>query len=209
VVPQPPILWAPKVSQQAIRRLYETEARGIVDEDQIDGVGIALFARCESILKVTEAHRGRIACGACDNVILFEHGEHWAERNRPFSCANCGWSTTWAAYLATYQKKQLHSGSAERVFADFVRSYPLARTPKQRMIAIDSLLHDFHVHYQLGDTRPAAANVVEGSTRDILRLLDELAGADRAAEWRARARGSVFGRHLAPKDASASHEPSV
>ncbi len=197
---EPLIRWAPRVSQQAIRGLYRTDATGIVDDDQIDAVGIALYARCDSILKVTEAYRGRIACGRCDNVIVIEDGAHWANRAKPFACPACGWAATWAAYMATCQKKQLHSGSAEKVFVEFVRRYPFAKTPRERMLAIDRLLHEFHEHYQFGDTRPAASNVIEGNVRQVLQLLDELAGDAAGSQvWRDRARASVFGRHLGPK----------
>jgi hypothetical protein len=196
----PPIRWAPRVSQNLIRRLYDAESRGLLDDELADQVGIALYARCESIMKVTEAHRGRVACGRCENVIVFEDGGHWRDRNTLMTCPACGWSATWAAYLATYQKKQLHSGSAERVFSGFIERYPRARTAKEKMLAIDWLLHEFHVHYQFGETRPAASNVIEGNVRQVLQLLDDLAGNEPAAEWRQRAKSSVFGRHLAARE---------
>jgi hypothetical protein len=85
---------------------------------------------------------------------VFVNGEHWAERTKPFACPKCG-----CHYLGCvpghHQKKQLHSGSAEKVFVEFVRRYPLAKTPREHA-AIDRLLHEFHEHYQFGDTRPAA-----------------------------------------------------
>ena len=37
--------WAPKVKPQSIRRLYETDAKGIVDEDLINDVGFAPLPR--------------------------------------------------------------------------------------------------------------------------------------------------------------------
>jgi hypothetical protein len=198
-VPVAAPLWAPRVSQALIRRLYRAEARGLLDEDLVDEVGVALYARCESILRVTEAHRGRIACGACAAVIEVADGAHWRKRRAPLVCPACGWATTWSAYLASYQKQRLHSGSAEPVFAGFLRAYPHARTPRQKMLAIDRLLHEFHQHFQFGLTRPAAANVIEGNVRDLLHLLAELAGERPAAaahEWRSRAEESAFRRYL-------------
>ena len=42
--------WAPKVKPEKLRRLYETYAsRGIVDEDQINDLGHALYDRCRDI----------------------------------------------------------------------------------------------------------------------------------------------------------------
>ncbi len=47
------IQWAPKVRRDLIRRLYQNDAHGLVDDDLINAVGFALYQRCESILMVT------------------------------------------------------------------------------------------------------------------------------------------------------------
>jgi hypothetical protein len=44
------VRWAPRVNPSLIRRLYEADARGIVDDELFDDVGSALHARCQSIL---------------------------------------------------------------------------------------------------------------------------------------------------------------
>ncbi len=49
---------APRVRRDLIRRLYEDEARGLLDDQLLDEVGIGLYARCESIMK---ARRPRTA----------------------------------------------------------------------------------------------------------------------------------------------------
>jgi hypothetical protein len=69
------IAWNPKVPQAKIRRLYETDARGIVDEELINEVGIALYARCQSILLLRGA---RVQCPHCDHV--FATGWYWHKR---------------------------------------------------------------------------------------------------------------------------------
>jgi hypothetical protein len=61
--------WAPRVPPHTIRRLYETDARGIVDEEQVDEVGYALYARCRSILRVTAAHGHHATCPRCERTI--------------------------------------------------------------------------------------------------------------------------------------------
>ena len=48
------IKWPLKVRPHKIRQLYENDAKGIVDEDLINDVGYALYARCEAIWTVTE-----------------------------------------------------------------------------------------------------------------------------------------------------------
>jgi len=45
--------WAPPVSKEKIRRLYESDASGLRDDELLDDVGITLYLRCKSILTVT------------------------------------------------------------------------------------------------------------------------------------------------------------
>ena len=59
------IQWAPRVPKHKIRRLYEADAKGMLDEDLLNDVGITLLLRCESILAVAEAQRGRVKCPRC------------------------------------------------------------------------------------------------------------------------------------------------
>ena len=94
------IKWARRVSQDTIRRLYTLDAKGIVDEELIDEVGYAMYARCESIRTVTEAHAGRATCRSCNSVML----HRWV-RDEPLTCESCGWTTTWGDYLKSYQRK--------------------------------------------------------------------------------------------------------
>ena len=50
-----PIRWEPRVPKRKIRLLYETDAKGIYDEELIDDVGFALLARCQSFREAMEA----------------------------------------------------------------------------------------------------------------------------------------------------------
>jgi hypothetical protein len=192
------VRWASRVQPGKIRRLYESDALGIYDEELIDEVGIGLYARCESILKVTNAHRGTIECPACRTSFRWTEDMRWVRKSDRICCPACAWETTWGDYLKTYQHKQLHAGNAEHVFTDFVRRYPFARTAQEKMRAIDGLLHEFHITSRFGYTRPAAANVIEGSVAQVMRLLDDLASESNPSslEWRRRASASFFGRHL-------------
>jgi hypothetical protein len=45
--------WSRKVSQILISRLYNQAAMGIYDDELVDEVGYALFARCKSIVSAT------------------------------------------------------------------------------------------------------------------------------------------------------------
>ncbi len=163
------IRWAPKVSQGKIRHLYEKDAQRIIDEELIDDVAYALYARCESILKVTEAHFGKVQCPSCGNVITRRRtGEE--EKIR---CGKCSWTVLWGDFKRSYKQKQLFGGNAIGVFKEFYKSFPMARTPQTKMRWIDQLIHKFHFWLNQ-PSRPTAANLIEGKTSQTLAFLNEL-----------------------------------
>ncbi len=169
--------WAPKVPRSKIRRLYETDARGILDTDQIDAVGWALWERCDSILTVTAAHNGRVRCPVCGTV---------NERRNPWSvdeqlqCAACDWQISWAAYHQSYRGKQLFGANAVDIFESYHRAFPREQAANLKMVLIDQLIHAFHLGLkEIG--RPAAANLIEGSLGEVIRFLDMLASGEESA----------------------------
>jgi len=172
------IRWAPRVPLHKIRRLYETDALGIVDAEQIDDVGYALLARCQSVLDATEAHDfGRLRCPRCRSTIQRRgRPDRPEDRAEIIRCPACGWATTGGAYHRTYRAKQLWGRNATPAFETFVRDFERAATPQQKMLAIDRLIHAIHGGVAQGYAgRPAAVNVLHGNIREILALLDGLA----------------------------------
>ena len=168
--------WAPRVTQREIRTLYETDARGIYDEDLINEVGYGLLARCESFIIAVEAFWGRARCPSCGAIVI--HHQDKAELLR----CTCGWELSWGEYFATIQHKQL--SGAEPVleqFRAFVADFPKGRTPQARMLIIDRLIHGFHYYYVDNSiTRPVAVNLIEGRMGDVVRFLDSLSRGERS-----------------------------
>ena len=188
-MPQAPIRWARRVEQRKLRALYASDARGIVDEELIDDVGYAMYARCESIRAVTEAHAGRAACHSCSAMI-----QHRWLKNEPLVCESCGWTTTWGEYLKLYQGKQLFGGTGYGNFLEFLERWPQARTPRDKLLAIDWLIHACHGSADdIG--RPAATNLIEGTATQLVSFLDELAYGEQSTpgmresreDWRRKA----------------------
>jgi hypothetical protein len=169
------IRWAPKVAPAKLRQLYELDAQGIVDEELIDQVAYGFYARCQSILAVTEAARhGRIRCPACEHVIL----RRGYDPDQRLCCPDCGWAITWGAYKRTYVGRQLHGGGAVDVFQEYVRHLPEARTHRDKMLLIDWVVHRCHrglVRQAYRHLRPVAVNLIEGSMGQVIRLLEGLA----------------------------------
>ena len=164
--------WAQRVSPAKIRQVYNLDAQGIMDEELIDDVAYAFYARCESILTVTEASMGRIKCPECDCVI-FRNG---VDKEQVIKCQDCSWEITWGEYFRSYHQKQLHGGGAVDVFKDFMVKLPLAKTPQEKMILIDRIIHECHKGIKEGEyNRPAAVNLIAGTMIETIRLLEELA----------------------------------
>jgi hypothetical protein len=165
--------WAPRVSRDLIRRLYDLESRGILDEELVDEVAFAFYARCVSIVKATAAYRGRAVCPVCEATIVHSH-----RSAEVLHCEGCGWETTWRAYRQSYQGKYLITGNPDGAFAEYPRRLEAARTHRERMLAIDWLLHQVHswtIEQEAPIGRPAAVNLIEGNETKVVAFLDELA----------------------------------
>lgn len=163
-------LWAPRVPQHKIRRLYLDDAEGMHDEALLDDVGYALRARCESFIAACEAAHGRAVCPVCATVV-----PHTGDKSEIMRCAQCGWELTWGEYFTTFQHKQL--SGAEPVleqFRVFVEGFPKARTSRDKMLRIDRLIHGFHWYHRFGCTRPVAVNLIQGRLSEVIAFLDEL-----------------------------------
>ena len=180
------IQWAPKVPQFKIRRLYDNDAQGILDRTLIDEVGYALYARCESVWIVTERR-----CPQCTARCARSEDEEPI-----LSCPNCGWSTTWKAYKRSYKSKRIHGGRAYAFFLTFMDEWLRARGPREKMLAIDRVIHALHESANQVWTLPASVNLIEGSFEEVIAFLDDLAYGD-TTDARMRARKEQWRRKMA------------
>ena len=190
------ITWAPRVPKRKIRRLYQLEAKGVLDEEVLEDVGFTLLLRCESILTIRDAREGRVRCPRCARsgaTTVIKRTDR-SDRDEVLTCRRCNWQVTWRKYHSTFKGKQLYSGSAVRGFETYVRSYVAARTPKDKILAIDRLIHEFHYSYRWQPdlpTRSVGPNLIQGKLGDVLHFLDELSYGprstvglvERRAEW--------------------------
>ena len=177
------IHWAPRVSMHKIRALYLSNAQGIYDDELIDEVGIELYLRCESILEYTEAHEGRVKCKRCaESGITTMIDRETKESTEWLRCPICSWQIQWRVYVREAKKTrgQLTAGRAGSAFEEYASNYPRCRSARDKMLAIDRLIHQFHRAMRGEGKEPqaertACVNLLEGSTTQILDLLDGLA----------------------------------
>ena len=186
--------WPPRVSKRRIRQLYLKASEGIIDEELIDDVGYALYLRCQAILTVKEAREVRVACPRCERegnttLIPRQHGA----LNELLICPACSWQITWMEYLKTFKRRQLHSGGAVPAFQSFIQSFDRARDHRQKLIAIDRVIHEFHYSLRKEPdlpTRAAAVNLIDGRLSDVMAFLDSLTYGDASIPEMADARTS-------------------
>ncbi|MHB1355796.1 MAG: hypothetical protein ACYCZF_07445 [Anaerolineae bacterium] len=184
------VTWSGRIPRHKIQRLYELDAQGITDEELIDDVAYGFYVRCLSILQATRAYAGVVVCPKCGNEI-----EHQCQRQEPLACKRCGWHTLLAAYARTFLGKHLHGGSAMEVWTQYVDRFPAASNPRDKMMLVDWLIHEVHQ-----STRSVAVQLIGGSPREVLALLDHLACgdcsspglADNQATWRIRMEAGAY-----------------
>ncbi len=185
--------WSPRVRPEVIRRLYESDARGMLDEDLLEEVGFGLYSRCADILEVSQAVRGQVKCRQCGEIIQRQAMGRPAEKPEILTCAQCSWEIGWEDYLRSYKGQRLFAGLADAVFESFLEQWEKARSPGEKMIAVDNLIHAFHLYLD-APGRPVGVNVIHGKAREVIDLINGLACGPRSTpglqasrdEWRSQ-----------------------
>ena len=172
------IRWTWRVSRTKLRQLYERFAEGIVDRELIDDVGITLYLRCRDILTVKRAREGRqVRCPICDRARQEVFVERRNGLDELIRCPVCGWEIVWHDYVRTVKRRHLNAGGATEAFEGYLARYERARSPREKMLAIDRLIHEFHFSLrELPDlpTRPAGVNLIQGKMTAVAQFLDDL-----------------------------------
>jgi len=163
------IRWSERLPRNLIRRLYESDAKHIHDDELADEVGYGLYARAKDLIEISKTHEsGMIYCKSCENEI-------YKNTSDIYKCG-CGWFVSQREYHLSYKGKQFISISAAQFAVEFMRKWELAKNDyANKMMAIDYLIHRFHDEFTDCTTRPAAINFIEGKSEDIIDLILELA----------------------------------
>ena len=155
--------WAPKVPLDKLRRLYETDAKGFIDSELLDDIGYSFYARCEQGL-------GGFKCANCREDIVFTGG-----KNNIITC-KCGYQYTYGGYKESFYKSKLPHGAALPAFKKFMSDWEKAKTDSEKMIAIDILVHAFHVSLLTGrGYGSVSVNLLQGTRKEHFELLNNLA----------------------------------
>ncbi|MHB0857686.1 MAG: hypothetical protein ACYC5M_08960 [Anaerolineae bacterium] len=164
------IRWAPKAPQAKIAQIYQSDARGLYDEELIEEVGIALYARCESVLLVSNAG---VRCPRCGNAF---RGPWPPQEFLTCPEPGCGWQVTYQVYHNSWRGQDLIGSNAGDAFEAYLDEYARAASPREKMLCIDRLIHAFHQGIRAeGGHRSAANNLIEGRHDQVVAFLDRLA----------------------------------
>lgn len=166
--------WAGRVPRHKIARLYELDAKGIVDEDLIDEIGISFLARCQSMMMAEEAQEGKALCAGCDSIIFH------SSKEETLRCPDCGWEIAWVDYVNSSRHKKLGLGGIEPFIREYLEQYPRAKTPRQKMIQIDNIIHRYHQELIGNAGRPSAVNLIGGKVWEVMAFLTTLAYSDQS-----------------------------
>ena len=183
--------WAKRVSRRDIQRLYESDAQGMLDEDLLNEVHYAIYARVCDMFEVREAQNfGRVKCRQCGAAVPQPYQFGGRNKNNVLKCEQCGWQVTCGEYYESYTGKSMLPGSALDMFESYLERFPKAKTLREKLLLIDWLIHQFHVRQGVA-RMPVGENVIQGTTDQVRELIETLAygpgnveGLSSLEEWR-------------------------
>lgn len=160
--------WPSKLDVHKLKRLYMLDAKGIWDEVLADEIGLTLYLRCRYGKEDMERmEKSIIRCHNCGRELGGEDD---------FRQCGCGYQYSYKEYRRSFRRNNMPTGSAARIFEEFMRKWERAEDYSEKMILIDTLLHQFHLSFVSGTVnRPAAMNFLDGTRQQVERIINELA----------------------------------
>jgi predicted RNA-binding Zn-ribbon protein involved in translation (DUF1610 family) len=167
--------WAKRVSRRDIQRLYDSDARGLLDEELLDQVHFAIHVRVSDMFEVRQAQQtGRVTCRSCGALVPQCYRMGSRHKADPLKCELCGWEVTCGEFYESYNGKSMLPGSVTDLFERYMERFPKAKTTPEKMLLIDWLIHQFHVNQGVA-RKPVGENVIQGTVAQIRDLLETLA----------------------------------
>jgi hypothetical protein len=175
--------WCKKVPRNHLLRLYQSDAKNLLDKDLLEDVGLTFYTRCMQAKDAYAAmNEGKIICHHCRAVLhagdVSPGGSVFHGPNHPIQCA-CGYAYTYREYRRSCNAANMPAGRATPIFDHFIQQWPACKHAKAKMMLIDWLIHQFHVSLMSGDAgRSVCRNLIEGTTTQIQALIEQLAYGD-------------------------------
>ena len=179
------IKWSKRLPADKLRRLYISQAKGLLDEELLEDVAATLYLRCKDIIAVNRARYGEVRCPFCygkdrsEVFIKVQTDETTGKYTDNLKCPECGEEFSFAEFRKSHKRKQLNLGGAGEAFRRYAGEYEIPAEPEIRMLQIDRLIHEFH--YSLKSkpdypTRSVGPNLLAAKLTDAMKFLNELSG---------------------------------
>ena len=156
VKPTPPVWappeWAPRIRQSLIRRLYETDALGIYDDELLDEVGWGIGSPLREL-----HHRGGGRPRAASNALPAGRS-CCTTPARMRSCTAQPAAGKWPGRRISKPSSTSSSAARRRCWRssrNLSTNSRLHKRSPEKMLLIDRLIHGFHYYLQFGSTRAA------------------------------------------------------
>lgn len=161
--------WCKKVSRGDLHRLYQSEAKGLINEELLDEIGYTFYTRCsQSKEALPLLNEGRILCHHCGTVVK-------ATGYASITYCECGYCYTYREYRRSFNTSNMPAHRAQPIFDAFVEKWPGCEDTAQKMLLIDWLIHECHVTLMSGEKgRSVCVNLIEGTKKQISDLIIKL-----------------------------------
>lgn len=161
--------WPGKLDINKLNKLYMLDAKGIHDEVLADEIGLTLYLRCKYGKEDMERmERYVIRCHGCGRELAGQ---------ADFRQCSCGRQYSYREYRRSFRRNNMPTGAAAHIFAAFIKQWDAARSYNEKIVLIDTLLHEFHLSLISGAThRPVAMNFIDGTRSHVEQIISNLAG---------------------------------
>ncbi len=159
--------WPAMVSRRDLKRLYDSDAKGLTDEALLNDIGFTMYTRCIISREVYDLmEKGKVKCLHCGAVLDYAN---------LMECA-CGQRYTYREYRQSYRANNMPRGEASGIFDKFIADWEKAKENAAKMRLIDNLIHEFHISSIAGTkNRPVGINLIQGTKEQVTALIEELA----------------------------------
>lgn len=160
--------WPEKLDISKLNQLYWKDAKGICDEELVDEVGLTLYIRCKYGNDDMEyMERYSVRCHNCGKEVPGDND---------FRECTCGYQYSYREYRRSFRRNNMPTGAAAHVFQKYMAQWSMAKGYQEKMILIDTLLHEFHLSLISGAVhRPVAMNFIDGSRKKVEEIIEKLA----------------------------------
>ena len=138
--------WSKRVPLERIKRLYLSDAHGLLDTELLDQIGHNLYSRCSDIFEFWRACNGEVTCRHCGRTI--RRRGHITDAKGDLTellRCRCGWQIAWGDYLRRSQGHQLGASDVQLLVQHFMAHWPKCKTSQDKLLLIDWLIHQFHI----------------------------------------------------------------